>query len=186
MNNAAWAKPGPTLSNTPEDIAKAFEIAVYGPIYLIQATVPHMPKGGRIINIGTVASKIGLDAMPLYSASKAAMDALTFAMAREVSGALGPPPVDAWSRLLTCLSQLGQDKGITINTVSPGPVITDALPPGVAAADAIKDWLVSLTRAEARPGTVEDVADIVLFVASEKSRWLTGQVLSATGGIIGG
>ena len=82
------------------------------------------------------------------------------------------------------LRQLGRGHGITINTVAPGPVPTGCLPPQVEAA--IHEALVPLTRAEERPGTVEDIADVVLLLVSEKSRWLTGQVISASGGITGG
>jgi len=82
------------------------------------------------------------------------------------------------------LRQLGREHGITINTVAPGPVPTGCLPPHIEAA--IHGALVPLTRAEERPGTVEDIADVVLLLASEKSRWLTGQVISASGGITGG
>ena len=85
MNNAAWAQPGPALASSPEDILKSFEVNVCGPLYLIQSAVPHMPRGGRIINVGSVASKLGISAMPLYVANKGAMDALTFALAQEVS-----------------------------------------------------------------------------------------------------
>jgi NAD(P)-dependent dehydrogenase (short-subunit alcohol dehydrogenase family) len=67
--------------------------------------------------------------------------------------------------------------------VSPGPVLTDSLPPE---AEPLKDWLISLTRAEDRPGTVEDIADAVLLLCSERSRWITGQYIGVSGGITGG
>lgn len=78
---------------------------------------------------------------------------------------------------------MGIGYGITINTVAPGPVPTESLPPQVE--DAIHSALVPLTRAENRVGSVEDIADVVLLLASEKSRWLTGQFISASGGITG-
>lgn len=68
----------------------------------------------------------------------------------------------------------------------PGPVLTDSLPTEVPEVKALVDWLVSLTRAEERPGTVEDIADAVLLLASEQSRWITGQNISVSGGITGG
>ena len=84
----------------------------------------------------------------------------------------------------TRVPQLGKGHGITINTVMPGPVGTDSLPPGPQA-DFIKGLLVPLTRAEDRVGTVEDIADAVLLLSSEKSRWITGQTISVSGGITG-
>ncbi len=59
------------------------------------------------------------------------------------------------------------------------------MPAGVPEVEALKDFLVSKTRAEARVATVEDIADAVLFLASEKSRWITGQHISVSGGITG-
>jgi len=65
----------------------------------------------------------------------------------------------------------------------PGPVSTDSLPPEVQ--KAVHDRLVPLTRAEEREGRPEDIADVVLLLTSEKSRWVTGQTISVSGGITG-
>lgn len=83
VNNAAWAAREPVLTQSQEIIQKTFDACVLGPLYLIQATVPYMSQGGRIINVGSVASKLGIE--PVYGAAKAAMDALTFSLARDVS-----------------------------------------------------------------------------------------------------
>ncbi|PYI04694.1 short chain dehydrogenase, partial [Aspergillus sclerotiicarbonarius CBS 121057] len=161
VNNAATGVPGPVLSATPEAMETTFAVNVFGPIYLTQAAVTHMPPHSRVINIGSVASKLGVSGSPLYSASKATMDALTFSLAMELGRNHG---------------------GITINTVSPGPVDTDGLPPHVA--EKINKTMVPLSRVEERLGTVEDVADAVLLLCSEKSRWISGQVISVSGGIV--
>lgn len=73
------------MNVTPEEIDATFATAVRGPILLMQNTVPHMPQHGRIINISSVSSKLGLDGVALYSGGKAAMDAITYAVATEVS-----------------------------------------------------------------------------------------------------
>ncbi|RAK98549.1 SDR family NAD(P)-dependent oxidoreductase, partial [Aspergillus ibericus CBS 121593] len=161
VNNAATGVPGPVLSATPEAMATTFAVNVFGPLYLTQAAVAHMPPYSRVINIGSVASKLGVSGSPLYSASKAAMDALTFSMAMELGRNHG---------------------GITINTISPGPVDTDGLPPHVA--EKINKTLVPLSRVEERLGTVQDIADAVLLMCSEKGRWISGQVISVSGGIV--
>lgn len=70
-----------------------------------------------------------------------------------------------------------------MNAVAPGPVVTDIMH-GAEDSPAIKK-LVSMTRAEDRFGTVDDISDAVLLLASEKSRWITGQVISVSGGITG-
>ncbi|KAL6812788.1 hypothetical protein V8C40DRAFT_283513 [Trichoderma camerunense] len=160
VNNAAWASREPALIMGQENVEKTFNTCVLGPLYLIQATVPHMPQGGRIINVGSVASKLGIEAV--YGAAKAAMDALTYSLARD----------------------LGSDnKRITINTVMPGPVLTDSLK--AEEFEMLKEGLLNLTRAERRFGTVEDIADSVLLLANEKSRWITGECISVSGGIVG-
>lgn len=188
MNNAAAGSGGPILGVSQEELTKSFEVNVFGPIYLMQTVTPHMPRGGRIINIGTIASKLGIGGIPLYAASKAAMDTLTHCMAQEashpVSSLLYLPERKATTKSAI---QLGHSKGITINTIAPGPVITDSFDPnGPPQMQQMKEYLVSMTRAENRPGTVEDIADVALFLASEKSRWITGQWISVSGGITGG
>ncbi|KAL7907438.1 hypothetical protein GGI35DRAFT_470642 [Trichoderma velutinum] len=162
VNNAAIATYSPTLQTPPEDIFKVFGVVVVGPVLLLQAAYPHIPQGGRVINIGSVSSKMGFYQLPIYAAAKAAMDQLTFSLSREI----------------------GRDgKNITINTIAPGPVETDSVPPDPQS-QAMKNWLISLTRAEDRVGTVKDIADAVLLLADEKSRWITGQYISASGGIV--
>ncbi|QKX60563.1 uncharacterized protein TRUGW13939_07708 [Talaromyces rugulosus] len=162
VNNAAGGRPESFLTASPSSIETIFKSIVYAPIYMIQSVIPHMPRGGRIVNTGSVASKLGLGPTAVYGAAKAAVDALTFSTSME----------------------LGRGYGVTINTVMPGPVDTEALPKEVA--DKIHGALVPLTRAEERVGAVEDIADAVLLLCSEKSRWVTGQVISVSGGITGG
>lgn len=84
MNNAATGVAGPITKVAMEAVEKTFAVNVYGPLLLIQNVVPVMPRGGRIINIGSIASKLGTPESPIYGASKAAMDALAFAVAKEV------------------------------------------------------------------------------------------------------
>ncbi|CAH0044388.1 unnamed protein product [Clonostachys solani] len=162
VNNAAVGAHGITLDISPEVMERIFRVNVFGPLFMIQETVPFMPRGGRIINTGSTASKTGFVNDPIYAASKAAMDQLTFALSRE----------------------LGRKHGLTINTIAPGSVKTDNFPddPNSPAVQAF----IELTRAEARAGNVEDIADVALLLASEKSRWLTGQYISASGGVTGG
>ncbi|KAM0249161.1 hypothetical protein ACHAQJ_009168 [Trichoderma viride] len=164
VNNAAYVAAGPVLQSKTEDIRKSFEVSVIGPVLLLQEAYQYMPPASRVINIGSVTSKMGFHNMPIYAAAKAAMDQLTFALAREV----------------------GRDgKQITINTIAPGPVETDNMP-ATAEVEPLKNYLLSVTRSENRLGTVEDIADAVLLLTNEKSRWITGQFISVSGGINGG
>ncbi|KAI1853178.1 hypothetical protein JX265_011459 [Neoarthrinium moseri] len=158
VNNAGCNLPGSTLDTPLENIQKQFSVNVFAAIYVVRATVPHMPRGGRIINIGSISSKLGLKSLPFYNAAKSAQDSLTHTWAAE----------------------FGRSHGITVNTVAPGPVDTDEQrkfardnPEGYKA---IQD-LVDMTKAADRVGALEDIADAVLLLAQEKSRWITGQYI---------
>jgi NAD(P)-dependent dehydrogenase (short-subunit alcohol dehydrogenase family) len=86
--------------------------------------------------------------------------------------------------LLTNFAQFGKSKGITVNSIAPGPVATD-LNSGGEKMEATAQVLVGMTRAADRIGTTEDIADAVLLLASDKGRWITGQFISLSGGITG-
>ncbi|OQE17582.1 hypothetical protein PENSTE_c020G00102 [Penicillium steckii] len=101
VNNAAGGTPHGALQATRDSLDTIFSTIVYAPIFLLQAAVPHMPRGSRIINIGSIASKLGMASTAIYGAAKTAQDSLTYSLAME----------------------LGRSRGITVNTVSPGPVV---------------------------------------------------------------
>ena len=100
--------------------------------------------------------------MPVYGASKAALDSLTYAWAQE----------------------FGKTHGVTVNSIAPGPVLTDLVPTDSATQEAFA-YVRSITRAADRFGTIEDIADSVLLIVDEKARWITGQYISVSGGITG-
>lgn len=89
VNNAGCNLPGSTLESPLENIEKQFSANVFAAIHMVRATLPHMPPGGRIINVSTVGSKLGIKSLPFYNASKAASDSLTFTWAAEVSLCVG-------------------------------------------------------------------------------------------------
>lgn len=84
MNNAVVGAHGVTLDISPEVMERIFRVNVFGPLFMKQETVPFMPRGGRIINAGSTASKTGFVHDPMYAASKAAMEQMTFALSMEV------------------------------------------------------------------------------------------------------
>jgi hypothetical protein len=106
VNNAVWGKPGLAISSSEEDLHKTFAVGVFGPLFILQHAMPNITKGGRVINIGSVASQLGFPGTGIYGASKAAMDALTFTLAQEVRYEPLIPALDsnflryfpAWSR----------------------------------------------------------------------------------------
>ena len=77
--------------------------------------------------------------------------------------------------------QLGRSKGITVNSIAPGPVITDIYPDGMH--EELTREEISLTRAANRAGTTADIGDAVLLLVNEKSRWITGQYVGTSGGV---
>ncbi|KAK7403652.1 hypothetical protein QQX98_010575 [Neonectria punicea] len=171
VNNAGAAGPRQDLKDTTKkDLEYEFGVNVFGTIYLGQAVIGagKMPQGGRIINVGTIASKIAPPGTSVYAAAKAAQDSLTASWAGE----------------------LGKSHGITVNTLAPGPIgPTDMSKPYIENTDGsehpMKAAMLAQTRAADRIGTVEDMADAALLLVSEKSRWITAQWISISGGITG-
>jgi NAD(P)-dependent dehydrogenase (short-subunit alcohol dehydrogenase family) len=82
---------------------------------------------------------------------------------------------------MSVLSQLGRSKGITVNSVAPGPVLTDIYPKGLE--EELMAPEIAITRAENRAGTPADIGDAVLLLVNEKSRWITGQYIGVNGGV---
>ncbi|OAP62651.1 hypothetical protein AYL99_01878 [Fonsecaea erecta] len=168
VNNAAAARNTTLMEVKQDQLEYEFSVNVFGVIYMTQAVVGvgRMPKGGRIINIGSIASKL-LVPPAVYSTTKAAMDALTTLWAGE----------------------LGKSHGITVNTIAPGPVPTDMSRDYLVAPDGsptpMQRSMYEQTRAANRLGSVEDLADATLLLVSEKSRWITAQFISVSGGITG-
>ncbi|KAH6677943.1 hypothetical protein F5X68DRAFT_264082 [Plectosphaerella plurivora] len=170
VNNGAVAAPNQSLLEAnPETLQFEFGANVFGTIYMTQAAVNqgNMPRGGRIINVGSIASKTAPMMTSIYNASKSAQDSLTAGWAGE----------------------LGRSHGITVNTLAPGPIPTEMskgfleLPDGSPSPMAA--GFMDAGRAEQRYGTVEDMADAALLLVSERSRWITAQWISVSGGATG-
>jgi 3-oxoacyl-[acyl-carrier protein] reductase len=158
VNNAAVLWQTPITELTPEDYAGIFDVNVRGPLLLIKAVVPHLRKPGRIINMSSVGAHIGPAMLSVYAASKAAIEGMTKSLAHELG-----------------------DAGHTVNAVAPGPVESEMLenvPQDLVAMQ------LKLTAVEHRVGTADDIARIVTFLASEDSKWVSGQTISASGGFM--
>lgn len=158
VNNAGVLWANPIEETTAEDFAGIFDVNVRAPLLLTKAVVPHLRKPGRIINMSSVGARIGPPKLSLYAASKAAIEGLTKSLAHELG-----------------------DAGHTVNAVAPGPVESEML------ADVPKDIVdmqLKTTAVEHRVGTADDIARIVCFLASEDSKWVSGQTISASGGFL--
>ncbi|MDP9868199.1 MULTISPECIES: SDR family NAD(P)-dependent oxidoreductase [Streptosporangium] len=142
---------------TREGFERLFAVNTTAPFFITQLALPRLRDGGRIITVGTMLTRGA--AMPRaidYAMSKAALDVLTQALAKQ----LGP-------------------RGITVNTVAPGVIDTD-MHQGRLVGEALA-WLSSQTPLH-RLGTPEDVAGTVAFLASDDSRYVTGHRLDVSGG----
>ena len=158
VNNAGVWQMAPLAEFTPQHYHDVFNVNVLGPLVVSHEALKHFPKtGGRIINISSVAATSGMPGDAVYGASKAALDAFTINWAAE----LGP-------------------RQITVNTVAPGFTETDM---SSGAPEEFKKILISRTPL-GRAAQPQDIADVVAFIASDDARWITGQILAASGGLI--
>ena len=159
VNNAGVAHVGLLTDMTNSEWDKLISTDLSAVFYTCKAALPDMIRAhrGAIVNIASMWGEVGASCEAAYSAAKAGVIGLTKALAKEV----GP-------------------SGIRVNAVSPGVVMTDMMQ-GFSDEDiaALKDE----TPLNAL-GTPEDIAEAVLFLASEKARFITGQVLSVNGGMV--
>ncbi|KAF4457819.1 short chain oxidoreductase [Fusarium austroafricanum] len=131
-------------------------------IFMTQAFIPYARQGGRTVNLSSVSSRGGYATQSVYSASKAAIEALTRVWATEP----------------------GQKYNMTVNAVNPGPVDTDMYRAACEVHLARMEEQNMKTPAAPRAGTENDVAEAVAFLCEERSRWITGDVVCPNGGML--
>jgi len=158
VNNAGIGAPGGIGTVSEADYDRVFAVNAKSLFFLTRRALELMPDGGRIINIGSGASRIAFPEGIAYAMTKGAVDVFTLALAAE----LGP-------------------RGITVNTVAPGIVDTD-INAGWLRGNAEAEAVAASRAVLGRVGQPEDIAGPVLFLASAAGRWTTGQVIDATGG----
>ncbi|PWK91475.1 NAD(P)-dependent dehydrogenase (short-subunit alcohol dehydrogenase family) [Lentzea atacamensis] len=159
VNNAGIFPFGPTLDQDVETYEQVFDVNVRGPYFLTAALLPKMiaKGGGSIINISSVTARTGTPIMSVYGASKAALDSLTLSWAVEFGG-----------------------HGIRVNSVAPGLTRTEKVEENLG--DAIDDIVAPTPLG--RAGSPEEIAEAVLFLASPRSSFLTGSIVTADGGAL--
>jgi 3-oxoacyl-[acyl-carrier protein] reductase len=158
VNNAAVLGGKSLTETTAEDYATVFNVNVRAPLLMTGAVVPHLRAPGRIINMSSVGSRLGPPKYALYAASKAALEGMTRSLAQELG-----------------------DAGHTVNAVAPGPTESEML--NQVPKDIVEHRLKT-TAVQHRLGTVDDIARIVAWLASEDGRWVSGQTISASGGFL--
>ncbi|SDO40092.1 NAD(P)-dependent dehydrogenase, short-chain alcohol dehydrogenase family [Paenibacillus sp. yr247] len=156
INNAGIFPFGPTHETTEEDFESVYALNVKVPFFLVAELAPLMAERGKgsIVNISTMVADYGMSGMSLYGSSKAAISLLTKAWAAEY----GP-------------------SGVRVNTVSPGPTRTEGT-------DAMGEGLDQLAaQAPAgRPASADEIAEAVVFLATDRSSFIHGANLAVDGG----
>lgn len=160
VNNAGIYEFAPLENVTPEHFHKQFDLNVLGLVLAAQEAAKHFgPAGGAIVNISSVVAHSPVATASVYSGTKAAVDAITRSLAKE----LGP-------------------RNIRVNSVNPGMVETEGLKgAGIAESDFRK-----ATEGQTplgRIGRPDDIAPAVVFFASSDSAWITGETLTISGGL---
>lgn len=158
VNAAGWGRTQPFLDNPPEFWDQVMNINLMGPIRLTRRLLPPMfeARTGKIINVASDAGRVGSLGETVYSAAKGGLIAFTKGLAREAAR-----------------------YGVTVNCVCPGPTDT---PLWQAVPDKLKEAFVRAIpfRRVAKP---QEIADAIFFFASPRSDYITGQVISVSGGL---
>jgi 3-oxoacyl-[acyl-carrier protein] reductase len=161
VNNAGVFQFEPFEAITEKEFHRELDTNVLGPILAIQEALKHFAaSGGSIINISSIASENPVPNSSLYAATKGAIDTITMALAKE----LGP-------------------RNIRVNAVAPGHTETEGTHRIGLVGSEQAQQLVSATPLGGRFGQPEEIAPVVVFLASDDAAWLTGERISASGGV---
>ena len=158
VNNAGLSHMGPLSALSDDAIRAMLDINVKGPLVAMREALPHLvARRGCIVNVTSITARGPAPGMAAYGGTKAALEQITRALAVE----LGPA-------------------GVRVNVVAPGLTLTDM-------ANEFMDEAAIEQTAQRTPlrraGTPEDVAEAVLFLASDNAAWITGQVVQSSGGL---
>src|SRR2546426_1716303 len=156
VNNAGMFPFGPTHDTTEEAFEDVYSLNVKAPYFLVAELAPLMAKRGKgaIVNVSTMVADYGVSGMSLYGSSKAAINLLTKAWAAEYGSS-----------------------GVRVNAVSPGPTRTEGT-------EAMGEGLEKLA-AEApagRPATPDEIAEAIVFLATDRASFIHGAKLAVDGG----
>ncbi|MFQ5631245.1 MAG: SDR family NAD(P)-dependent oxidoreductase [bacterium] len=161
VNNAAYFEKGDALRFQIDRWQKMLDTNISGPYFCARAFAKEVIKlktGGCIINISSIASTLSVHGYSAYSASKAALDNLTKSLALE------------WAQY-----------GIRVNGVAPGHTLTEGIRQAIKS-DELNLGAIETSTPLGRIAEPEEIAELVLFLASEKAKYITGQTIRIDGG----
>jgi 3-oxoacyl-[acyl-carrier protein] reductase len=159
VNNAGVYAFGPLESVTAEEYNRQYETNVLGLLLATKAALPHFPaEGGSVINISSVVSTLAPPTASVYASTKGAVDTITKSLAKELGS-----------------------RNIRVNAINPGYVVTEGTQSaGLTDSEFEKNAIA--TTPLGRAGQPEDIAPPVSFLASDDSRWITGETIFVSGG----
>ena len=157
VNNAGVMQTKLLKDNSEVDFDRHFDINVKGTFFALKEAAAKLADNGIIINFSSSTVKLMLPSYAVYSASKAAVDQLTRVFSKEIG------------------------RGISVNAVAPGPTGTDLFLNGKT--DEVIAKLASMN-AFNRLGSPEDITKVVLFLASDDAKWISGQVIPINGAMV--
>jgi len=159
VNNAGWDKGERFLDSEPETWDRVMQINLYGVFNTLKKVLPIMALqgGGRVVNLGSDAGRVGSAGEAVYSAAKGGVIAFTKAVAREMAR-----------------------DGVNVNCVCPGPTDTPLF--ASMGGEKLREALVKAVPFR-RLGDPADIANAVAFLASDEASYITGQTVSVSGGL---
>ena len=160
INNAGTALYAPFMQTTEEQFDEMVNIHHKGVFFLTQKALPFMNDGGSIINISSGLARFSLPGSSTYASMKGAVEVLTRYLAKELG-----------------------DRKITANVVAPGAIETD-FGNGHVRDDAKTNEMVASMTALGRAGLPEDIGGVVAFLCSPEARWVNGQRIEVSGGMM--
>ncbi len=159
VNNSGVYEFSPIESFTEDQYTKIFDVNVLGLRLTPQAAVKHLGEGASIINIGSVVSSLTPPNSAVYTATKGAVDAITGVLAKELGA-----------------------KKIRVNSINPGMVETEGVHTAGFIGSDFEKGAVAQTPL-GRIGQVDDIASVATFLASNDSKWITGELVRTGGGL---
>jgi 3-oxoacyl-[acyl-carrier protein] reductase len=159
VNNSGVYQFDPIEQVTEENFHRMFNVNVLGPLLTTQAALKHMKAGSSVINIGSVVSDITPPNSVVYTATKASVDAITGVLSRELGA-----------------------RQIRVNSINPGVVETEGThSAGIIGSDFEKGAMTQTPLG--RTGQPRDIAAVAVFLASDSSAWVSGEIIVASGGL---
>ncbi len=159
VNNSGVYEFAPIEEVTEAQYHRLFDVNVLGVLLATQAAARHLGEGGSIINISSAVVSIHPPATVVYTATKGALNAITGVLANELA-----------------------PRRIRVNVVSPGLVVTEGTHAAGVIGSEMEAGFVAQTPL-GRAGQPDDIADVVAFLASDAARWVTGEEITASGGL---